>query len=603
MPKFTAKNLGHLDASQEVYVLVSDSPGQVVEYSFTAPSSNQGDITIRFRDGRDDSASQIGSVLVVPAGSTVSDTVRVTEDYDGNTALFMVVEKDATLRSSVLTYEYLSDASVTYQTDREVDEGAVPLSPLSQSAAGLTGETELLIVSDFARLDDGWVDESAGGTTRAIASGRGSDGTYSPHMTVETTADTDTAQMVSQPFRVDASKSHRIAVRAKTLSGTVAQEVVLLCFSNGSTTSTGTVTAFTGWAPGASWEWKQIAINAVGGSAPAFPANTDRVAVLLKPTVGTTGKVAIDRVHIFQESHIPNNNIGAGSSGIHEAYYDDSNVYLSVYSAGYIAKMDPDGTYNGQSVPDSWDGQNDSHQLIVHDGFLYAAHFSGRTATKYDLSDRTKAAEVTLPHDGMGLVTDGTSLFVTTGDGQLHRIDLSTFSALDDSWNIGFSPSGTQATPVLLDGDIWINSSGDGNVYRVNKSDGTVVSTIAPPTGLASNRNYGFGASNSKAYLSFKNGTLVEYDPASNAISQTWDIGAAADSQIKYDLETGALWWAALEPQGDYSTALIRFDPKSGGVVRFPMRRLSGAKWCEIVGDEVWCGGLADSRIRRFVRI
>lgn len=459
------------------------------------------------------------------------------------------------------------------------------------------GESECLPFNAdwFGQWPNGWMDESTGGlvprafSDRAV-SGQALDG----YTRFEATNTNDVLQYISPVFSVNAAESHTLYLEAKKLAGNVAMEVAIQCYSEGYVGS-GLVVLKTAYDPTASFTHTDAVINPIGGANPAFPSNTTTAMLVLRPTVGTVGAVGIKSIYFTQTDLLANASIGAGGSGLHEGYFDGTKFYGSVFFAGTICELDTNGTHISNIPALEWEGANDPHEITGSGNFLYAAQWTAQAVQKYDKTLRTKVGSISLNSQVFSVhIYDG-HVYASTVDGFLHRIRLSDFT-LQNSWDIGFDGGTTQGTVLALAGSIWIHGASDGKVYRVHPTTGAIQATINPPTGMSNTNNYGFGALNGKLYVSYRTGIMAEIDPATDSISSTWQIQLYSGSQLKSD--GSFLWFVAQEP----TPALIRFNPNTGGVVSTPMRTASAGKWCEVVNNEIWCGGLDSGRIQRFAR-
>lgn len=467
---------------------------------------------------------------------------------------------------------------------------------------GLRAETELLPrnADSFAEWPNGWLDESTGTTNppRAFSDRASSTVARDGYTLFESTGSTNLLRIVSPPFTLNAAKNHLFYMKSKTFSGTPSVNAYLHGFEQGGDTGTSSVQFLSAYDPGSSFAKTAVRLYAAGGSSPALPAGTDRAILRLDIATNAAAAFGIKDIYFGPEELWSNNNPGSGLSGAHEAVFDGSHVYMAVFFAGFIAKMNPEGTY---STNITTGGGVNPHQIIADGSHLYCAEWDGQKVTKRLKTVHTGSspvASISLSSQAFGLCILGGYLFVTTVDEKLHRIQLSDFS-LVNSWDLSASMnnSSTQCTPVAMDGSIWIHATEDGKVVRINASTGAVIATINPPAGFGSSvKHYGFGGHAGKLYCSFHNGTICEYDPATNAISNSWHVGVAATSQLKSD--GTAIWFVGQTP----FPYLVRFNPTLGQFHRMPMRRVGGGKWCEIVEDEVWCGGLDAGRIERFAR-
>lgn len=462
---------------------------------------------------------------------------------------------------------------------------------------------------DLPTLDsNGWMDAGDGGTTEIRADpGLLGSAAFPLRFRVETTDVADAPLLVSPPFAVDRQNRYALEVVSKRLSGSIAMRAVAQCYEAGSDSATGAVTLWTAYDPGTGGDTKKTTFGRGRSDATflysgnALPANTDRVVIRLYPTEGTVGVVEITSVKIVDEDCCVNRAAGGGS---HEAVYDGSNVYASAFQNGALGKFTTDGVCTSRANAVSG-GTFDPHQVICEGDYIYSACFAGQNLTKHAKTVTTDnfgglidgVAKIALGSNAYGLVSDGTHIYVTLENGHVKKVRISDFTEVDD-FNVGFVPSSTQATPLLVDGDLWIHSASDGKVFRIDPSDGTEIAEIAAPTGFTSTRNYGFGSDGETVYLSFANGYLVEYDPGNNTEEARYELGIYIGGQIKYD---GRYLW--MPGSGVNQACVIRFDAvdKTWKIVH--RCRAHGSKWVEVVDDQVWVGGLADNRIERISRV
>lgn len=477
-----------------------------------------------------------------------------------------------------------------------------PAAPVSGSDTTPYGEHDLPVLSPngWANAGDGSVEVRGDPALLGSAA-------YPLRLRVETTSGTDAPLLVSLPFAVDRQNRYALQVVSKRLSGAIAMRAVVQGYEAGSDSATGSVTLWTGYDPGTGGDTK-VATFGRGRSdasflysANALPANTDRVAIRLYPTEGTTGVLEITSVKIVDEDRCVGRAVGGGT---HEAVYDGEHVYASAFQNGALSKFTTDGVATARANAVSG-GTFDPHQVICEGAHIYSACFAGQNLTKHAKTVTSDnfgglidgVAKIALASNAYGLVSDGAYIYVTLENGHVKKVRLSDFTEVAD-YNVGFIPSSTQATPLLVDDSLWVHSASDGKVFRVDPDDGTVLATIAAPTGFTSTRNYGFGTDGEHLYLGFANGYLVEYDPATNAEVDRYELGVYVGGQIKYD---GYYLWM---PAGSVaqSYCVLRFDPVEKTWAIIHRSRAHGSKWVEIVEGEVWVGGLLDNRIERIVR-
>lgn len=464
----------------------------------------------------------------------------------------------------------------------------------------LIGETELLPADSdsFNRLGNGWLDESSGGTVapRVFNDRATTSVAYDGYTVFESTTGTNLLQITSPPIALNSNKNLFVAMDAKTFSGTPSINGYLLGYEGGGDTSTSFVQFMSGYNPGAGWSRFGMRINANGNGTPAIPGNTDKAIIQLTLASNNNIKVGIKNFYIGHEELFHTDQLGFLSGG-HEAYFDGTNVFVSNFHSGFIGKVDANGVYVGNITTG---GGVDPHEITGNGTHLYCAEWSAQRITK-----RIKTAHVGSSPVGSIATTSqvfsvcilGDHLFASTVDKTLYKIRLADFTTVGTYTITPQNNSSTQATLLSVGGFLWMHTTVDGKVLKIDPADGTVLATIAAPAAFGtSTRNYGFGKLGTKLYIAFHNGTLVEYDTATVAVSNSWNIGVAATSQIKSD--GTSLWFVGQTP----FPYLVRFNPSNGSFHRIPMRQVGGGKWCEIVGDQVWCGGFDSGRVQRFAR-
>jgi len=468
------------------------------------------------------------------------------------------------------------------------------------ASLGLIGETELLPANSdaFSSWSNGWLDESTGGTdVPRVFNDRATTGVaYDGYTVFESTTGTNLLQITSPPIALNSNKNLFIAMDAKTFSGTPSINGYLLGYESGSDTSTNFVQFMSSYNPGSSWARFGVRVNANGGASPAIPGSTDRAIIQLTLASNNNIKIGIKNFYIGHEELFHTDQLGFLSGG-HEAYFDGTNVFVSNFFSGFIGKVDGDGVYVGNITTG---GGVDPHEITGQGDYLYCAEWGAERITK-----RLKTAHVGSSPVGSIATSSqvfsvcilGEHLFASTVDKTLYKIRLSDFTTVGTYTIDEQNNSSTQATLLGVGDYLWMHTTVDGKVLKIDPADGAVLATINAPASFGtSTRNYGFGKLGTKLYIAFHNGTLVEYDTETATISNSWDIGVAATSQIKSDDK--AIWFVGQTP----FPYLIRFEPSKGVFHQIPMRQVGGGKWCEIVGNQVWCGGFDSGRIQRFAR-
>lgn len=465
---------------------------------------------------------------------------------------------------------------------------------------GMIGETELLPrdADYFGLWPNGWLDESTGGTNAPRTyNDRPSSGTANDGYTVfESTGGTNLLQLTSPPFNLNSNKNLFFVLDSKTFSGTPSINAYLQGYHGGGDDGTAQVQILDSYNPGGGWDRKGIRINANGGSSPAIPATSDRAVIHLVLATNNDVKIGIKAVYVGHEETYHTDQMAAASGG-HEAYYDGTNVFISVFFSGFIAKMTAAGVY---VVGLGSGGGVDPHQITGQGAYLYCAEWGSQRITKRIKTAHagsSPAGSVATTSQPFSVCILGGYLWASTVDKTLYKIDLSTFTLAASYTITAQNNSSTECTLLAVGGYLWMHTTVDGKVLKIDPATGSVVATINPPSAFGTSvQNYGFGSLGTKLYLAFHNGTLVEYDTATVAITNTWNIGVTSSGQIKSD--GTALWFVGATP----NPHLTRFDPATGVFHRMPLRYAHGVKWCEVVGDQVWAGGLDSGRIQRFAR-
>lgn len=462
------------------------------------------------------------------------------------------------------------------------------------------GETESMPrnADTFAAFPNGWVDESTGGTNPPrVFSERMSTGTIDSCYTVfESTGGTNLLQITSPPFTINSNETWDFRLDARTFGGTPSINAYIIGYEQGGNTSTGYIQILTGKSvTSGSWETIGLSVNPAGGSAPALPANCDRAVIQLTLATNNAIKIGIRNVYFGRRSLYAGGTIQPTTGG-HEAVFDGTNLFQAIFFSGYIAKMNLDGTFVENICIG---GGVNVHQIISDGSYLYCAEWDAMRITKRAKTpSATPVASVSATSQVFGVcILDG-YLYAPSVDKKMYKIRMSDFTLTDTFTITAMNNSTTEATPIPLNGYIWLHTTQDGKVLKIDPATGTVVTTINPPAAFGTSlRNYGFGELAGKLYLSFHNGTIVEYDPATSTISNQWFIGGAATSQLKSD--GTSLWFVGQTP----SNYLVRFNPTDGAIFIPTRQSVSvGSKWCEVVNDEVWCGGLGAARTERYRR-
>ena len=189
------------------------------------------------------------------------------------------------------------------------------------------------------------------------------------------------------------------------------------------------------------------------------------------------------------------------------------------------------------------------------------------------------------PGAGVPAVGGGAIWVPTTGDGMLARVDLGS-GTVAARVRVGPEDSepGDLDSAVFTGGSVWASSDAGATIARVDPATNTVsarLATASRPGGLAVGGGFVWA-------FHFLQSTVTRVDVAGNAV-RTFEVPGLAGTGIAY--ESGSLWLLSEQP-----ARVFRLDPATGAVqqtinleIPFPARRaIVGTWWLSSSDGAVW---------------
>lgn len=219
--------------------------------------------------------------------------------------------------------------------------------------------------------------------------------------------------------------------------------------------------------------------------------------------------------------------------------------------------------------------------LVDGNGVVWSAGLSGNSLTRFDPAT---GARMTVNQGGrqsygLGIDNNGVIWNATWTNNTLDKIDPTTGLVLASYGGLG--GNGMRGVAVTPDNDIWVASSYNNRVLRIN-NDGTLQTTInvgSTPTGVAVD-------SNGKVWVTnYGSDSVMRIDPSTNTVDLTVQLGSNADPYNYSDM-TGTVLVGTTNPTGTWRRVL------DGG---------AGAIWDDIFwnqeGEGVDTGLLVEVRV------
>jgi hypothetical protein len=170
-------------------------------------------------------------------------------------------------------------------------------------------------------------------------------------------------------------------------------------------------------------------------------------------------------------------------------------------------------------------------------------------------SDST--VDVAIPVSGAGGVATGAgSVWATSGDGSISRIDPNTNQVVAVV-QVGPQDIGITA---ISDTDVWLGAYDEDALYRINVATNTVSGPIALPSGSSP---LGGAIAAGSVWIALEHaGAVVRIDPATNAVLATIPVGTVGANGPLAVAESGGDVWVSVPVDGK----IVRVDPGSNTV-------------------------------------
>jgi streptogramin lyase len=236
-------------------------------------------------------------------------------------------------------------------------------------------------------------------------------------------------------------------------------------------------------------------------------------------------------------------------SGIRRIAIGEGAVWLPDGRSGFVFKVDPATNTVMQAIPaglvDAGDGT-----IGVGAGSIWVMTVGGGKAwvARYSAATGAEEARIPLKPAGMSIVFDFGSAWVTgTYKNVVYRIDAAT--------NTLTAEIKTPANPRQIasgEGAIWVQSiDGGGFIHRIDPATNSVMASIPTDTTLDAFGSVGVGGG--YVWGMYHQGTLLQIDPASNAVVSRYDDKMLAGVTVTY--AAGSVWVSG------YGSSIYRVAP------------------------------------------
>ncbi|WP_447640026.1 MULTISPECIES: glutaminyl-peptide cyclotransferase [Chitinophagaceae] len=117
--------------------------------------------------------------------------------------------------------------------------------------------------------------------------------------------------------------------------------------------------------------------------------------------------------------------------------------------------------------------------ITILNGKLYQLTWTEHKVLVYDTKTWSKIGELSWPHEGWGMTTDGKSLILSTGDSNLYYVNPADFSiekivGVTDQ----YGPKGGINELEYVDGMIYSNVFGTDIILKIDPSSGKIIGTL-----------------------------------------------------------------------------------------------------------------------------
>jgi len=342
-----------------------------------------------------------------------------------------------------------------------------------------------------------------------------------------------------------------------------------------SSTSSGTTSLYT------------AIIEAIGGSAPAFPAGT----VYVAPLVGFDSDDA-QGMHVYQmfavrEDEYPGNFATAvqnSGGGTHEAVSDGTHLYVISHGLNELTKFDADMTRVATITLDDY-----PHDIVIVGTDIWVTSHDAQSLQRISLASFTvtNTYAISSAKNGFGLGTDGTNLWLGAGTSAqgcaLYSVNTTTGAQTLLSSDLN---TGAANLPIqYLDGSLWVVHETNATVQRINPSGGATIATIA--TGLTS-YIYGLGAGDGYVFACGQNG-VAQIDVATNTVVNTYPFRELMHGSSNVAVVNGRAYAG-----GQIGVAVIDY---AAGTFEEIITEAGVVKWCKALPDDTVAVGYFASPI------
>jgi len=230
-------------------------------------------------------------------------------------------------------------------------------------------------------------------------------------------------------------------------------------------------------------------------------------------------------------------------------------IFVSVPKTNEIVRINPKNNAIQARIPTD---QEPCYGIGVSPTHLWVLNCKSKTLTR--ISPRSNQVDLRVPvsiaPEGEGSIAAvrNSVWFVSNEDGQAH-----TLTAVDASDGHFLKKLEVGADSAVVNagfGSIWVTSSGEGKVYRVDPRQYKVIATIP----VAAKPRFTVVAKGAVWVLNQSDGTVSRIDPASNRVSATIPANVpGAGGEI---CAGGGLIWVTMN-----GTPVTRIDPRSNKVI------------------------------------
>jgi hypothetical protein len=337
---------------------------------------------------------------------------------------------------------------------------------------------------------------------------------------------------------IDPSKSYRVGVWGVDDAGGGINVLVTALDVNGGSTATFSVPLTL------TTKATEVAatINAHGGAAPGWPANTVAARIRLQNADTGTDKYVF-AAYAIPAQELPNTTFTKAypGGGTHEAAWDGASLFVISHTYNQLAKFDANLERTAITTTDGY-----PHDVIVLGDEVWVVNIHGKSLQRFSRSSLSLLDSYPIHgnRSGFGVVSDGIDLFLGVGlvpGGEtpaIVKFDVSTQVQTQLTTDVY---GGSANVPVqYLAGSLWSIHQTNSQVKRIDPTGGATVATVNCDIGDI----YGLGHDGTLIYAAGTRSVAV-IDPAANAVVGTykftrmWGMG----SNLRLDAH-GRMWGA-----------------------------------------------------------